>query len=161
MPQQFECDGQFQPRSDLERKETILIVEDEECVRQVAREILELEGYFVLTAAHPHEALEEYEQYGATVDLLLTDIVMPGVDGHDLAEKLAQKQPSIKSIFMSGYTENTLLRRGVRDLRMMYLQKPFTLQALVSKVQQVLGAQEARCDVQNGAQGSDSNEVAL
>lgn len=140
MAKQFECDGELQPHRNPECKETILVVEDEECVRQVAREILELEGYSVLTAAHPHEALERYEQYKGTVDLLLTDIVMPGMDGHDLAERLAQKQPSIKSIFMSGYTENTFFRRGVPDLQRVYLQKPFTLQALVNKVHQVLEA---------------------
>ncbi|HVP64343.1 MAG TPA: response regulator [candidate division Zixibacteria bacterium] len=142
MPEQFEDNSNILfPRAMAPKrapKQAILLVEDEEYVREVAREILELEGYHVIEASHPHEALERYEQHGGKIDLLVTDVVMPGMDGHDLAERLTQKQPSIKLMFMSGYTENALLKRGIRDMNAAYLQKPFTLQALLEKVREVI-----------------------
>ena len=138
MPEEFEYNSKISFHPNAEAKRSILLVEDEEYVREVAREILELEGYRVFEASHPNEALERYEQHGGNIDLLLTDVVMPGMDGHDLAVRLTRRQPSIKSIFMSGYTENALLRRGIRDLNAVYLQKPFTLQALVEKVREVI-----------------------
>ncbi|HEX8924934.1 MAG TPA: response regulator, partial [Terriglobales bacterium] len=132
----------------------------EEYVRQVACEMLELEGYRVLSASNPYEALERYERHEGAIDLLLTDVVMPGMDGHDLAEKIAQKQPSIKSIFMSGYTENTLLRRGVYDLTAVYLQKPFTMGSLLDKVRQVLGV-SAQWNLMSDVAVPEAGEASL
>lgn len=156
MPEELRCTRKRDIDCNTERPQTILLVEDEECVRQVAREILELEGYLVISTANPHQALEQFERHDGAVDLLLTDVVMPGMDGYDLAQKLAHMQPSIRVIFMSGYTENRLLRRGICNLHTAYLQKPFTLQALVDKVRQVLAGPEpwnlhAPVDEVNGA----------
>jgi two-component system cell cycle sensor histidine kinase/response regulator CckA len=161
MPEEFDCNSKLPPHPNALTKASILLVEDEEYVREVAREILQLEGYSVIEASNPYEALERYEQHGAEIQLLLTDVVMPGMDGRDLAEKLTQKQPSIKSIFMSGYTENALLRRGVRDLNAAYLQKPFTLQALLDKVRQVIADPGAQWSVHSPESFIEPNDAAI
>lgn len=160
MPEEFECKSNPSFHPNTPSKGLILLVEDEDFVREVAREILQIEGYTVIEACNPNEALERYE-HGGPIDLLLTDIVMPGMDGHDLAVRLTQRQPSIRSIFMSGYTENTLLRRGIRNLNAAYLQKPFTLQALVEKVREVLAEARIQVGILRSEPFIEPNDVPL
>jgi CheY-like chemotaxis protein len=114
----------------------ILLVEDEAYVRNVACEILESEGYQVLTAGTAKEALSVLEK-GGPVELLLTDIVMPGMNGHDLARQLTLRFPGLKTLFMSGYTDSFVLQTG-QEWRRSFIQKPFTLETLTNKVKEVL-----------------------
>ena len=119
-------------------RETILLVEDEEFVRNVTREVLELSGYTVLEAIDAEMGIRIFQEHAHTIDLLLTDVVMPGMNGRDLATKLFEISPDLKAIFMSGYTENAITRQGFSDPRLVYLQKPFTLDVLTRKVREVL-----------------------
>ncbi|HVZ19186.1 MAG TPA: response regulator [Terriglobales bacterium] len=120
----------------------ILLVEDENYVRDVACEILESEGYEVITARTGSEALEIVQQNGP-VQLLLTDVVMPGMNGHELAEKLSSLHPGLKTIYMSGYTEGVPVISSCLETDRVFLQKPFTLEHLTTKVKQVLNLQPA------------------
>jgi CheY-like chemotaxis protein len=119
-------------------RETILLVEDEEFVRNVTQEVLEMEGYKVLCVANGAEAIACLTEHPTTIDLLLTDVVLPGMNGRDLAARLALMQPGLRVIFMSGYTDNSVLRNSVAEASTPYLQKPFTLDALVAKVHEAL-----------------------
>jgi PAS domain S-box-containing protein len=122
----------------LERgSETVLLVEDEEAVRRLVRDILELQGYRVLEADSGMRALEIAHDYGPEIDLLLTDVVMPGMSGRDLAEALALLRPEIKVLFLSGYTDQVVLEHGVVDAAD-FLQKPFSPETLARKVRSVL-----------------------
>lgn len=123
-----------------DRKETILLVEDEEFVRNVTQEVLEMEGYKVLGVANGAEAIERVTKFPTAIDLLLTDVVLPGMNGRDLAGRLALMQPGLRVMFMSGYTDNTVLRDSVAEANTPYLQKPFTLDALIAKVHEALDA---------------------
>ena len=118
--------------------ETILLVEDEGFVRGVTREVLELSGYRVLEASNAQAGLELFTKNMGNVDLLLTDVVMPGMNGPELVQRLTTVAPSLRVLFMSGYTDNEVLRRGLGDPNIAYLQKPFTLEALARKVREVL-----------------------
>lgn len=122
--------------------ETILLVEDEEFVRNVTREVLFGAGYKVLEACDAESGLRMFNENVGTIDLLLTDVVMPGMDGRELARQLVDREPNLKAIFMSGYTENAIVRQGFTDARVAYLQKPFTLDALTRKVREVLDTGE-------------------
>jgi CheY-like chemotaxis protein len=118
--------------------ETLLLVEDDEIVRQLARQILEMSGYTLLEASTPDEALHLYEQYKDPIHLIITDIVMPGMSGRELAHQLAQKRHDGKVLFMSGYTDNAIVHHGILDEGTHFLQKPFTPDALLRKVREVL-----------------------
>jgi PAS domain S-box-containing protein len=118
--------------------ETILLVEDDETLRSLSRRVLQGRGYTILEAKNGADALSLSERYEHRIDLVATDIVMPGMNGHTLAERLASRRPSIRILFMSGYTDDDVLRRGIADPRMALLQKPFTPEALASKVREVL-----------------------
>jgi signal transduction histidine kinase len=118
--------------------ETILLVEDEAMLRELIREILELEGYTVLAASNGHEALFICEQQQGTIDLLITDVVMPEMSGRELAERLDHKCSDVKVLFMSGYTDDAIVRHGVLQASAFFLQKPFTPDALAIKVREVL-----------------------
>jgi CheY-like chemotaxis protein len=117
---------------------TILLVEDESFLREVACEILESAGYRVLKARNATEAITAFHQYKAIVKLLLTDVVLPGQNGRDLAHQLRLVRPDLKTIFISGYPENVVTRSGLSEDGMFYLPKPFSLQSLTRKVSQVL-----------------------
>lgn len=127
-----------EPTNDKRSQETILLVEDEEFVRNVTCEVLELSGYRVLEAVDAESGIRIFQEHANTIDLLLTDVVMPGMNGHDLAKRLFEMSPGLKTIFMSGYTENAITREGLSDPRLVYLQKPFTLDVLTRKVREVL-----------------------
>ncbi|MDP9264192.1 MAG: PAS domain S-box protein [Acidobacteriota bacterium] len=117
--------------------ETVLLVEDEEGVRRVAREFLEIRGYTVLEAANGEEALQIAHAHPGPVHLLLTDVVMPGINGRELWQRLSWR-PEMKVLYMSGYPENAIIQDGTLEEGVMYLQKPFTLNALTHKVREAL-----------------------
>jgi CheY-like chemotaxis protein len=119
-------------------RETILLVEDEASLRELVRECLEDCGYTVLDARHGADALERAAGHKGEVQLLMTDVVMPGIGGRDLAEKLAASQPGLKVLYMSGYTDDAVVHHGVLSQEMDFLQKPFTQEALARKVREVL-----------------------
>ncbi len=118
---------------------TILLVEDQSQVRDLALEILELHGYRVLQAAGGAEAMEVSRSHPETIHLLLTDVVMPGMTGKELADRLRAERPDMRVLYMSGYTEATIMHHGVLDEGVEYLPKPFTADKLALRVQQVLG----------------------
>jgi two-component system cell cycle sensor histidine kinase/response regulator CckA len=117
---------------------TILLVEDEASVRGVTREVLEAEGYRVVEAEDAIDGIRVCEQFRGKIDLVLTDVVMPGMNGRDMARKLTERHPYLKIMFMSGYTDNPVLREAFSDCRTVYLQKPFTVQTLCGKVKDML-----------------------
>jgi CheY-like chemotaxis protein len=123
---------------------TILLVEDEDFVRNVTREVLEISGYRVLEAIDAEGGIELYNQFGDEIDLLLTDLIMPGLNGRELANKLSEAGSTIKVIFMSGYTDNAVIREDLSNLESNYLQKPFTLDSLIAKVGEVLGSRQSQ-----------------
>ena len=120
-------------------QKTVLLVEDEDFVRNVTREVLELSGYRVIEAIDANDGLELYRDNHDAIDLLLTDVIMPGKNGREFANQLLALRPDLKIIFMSGYTDNSIVRESFSDPHLNYLQKPFTLDALTQKIQQVLG----------------------
>jgi len=119
--------------------ETVLLVEDEESVRQLVRETLESKGYKVLEADHGEAALQIAAEYSDDIDILITDVVMPGMSGRELSARLCASSPQIKVLYLSGYTEDAIPHEGVLDSGTAFLQKPFTLQLLSRKVREVLG----------------------
>jgi len=118
--------------------ETILLVEDEEQVRKIVREILQMQGYQVLEAAGGGEALLISEKHEGPIHLMLTDVVMPLMSGRELANKLGPIRPATKIIYMSGYTEDTVVHHGVLEPGVEFIQKPFSPDALARKVREVL-----------------------
>ena len=117
---------------------TILLAEDENEVREVAREFLELAGYTVMEAKDGAQALEFASKYAGKIDLLVTDMVMPGIGGRELATRLLAMRPELKVIYMSGYTEYAKFKNEDFELRNVMLQKPFTRAALATAVQKIL-----------------------
>ena len=122
----------------LKGTETILVAEDEDGVRSLTREVLEKYGYRVLEAANGEEALSVSDQHDGPVDLLLSDVVMPRMGGPELAQALLQRRPAVKVLYMSGYTDQPMVRRGVVDAGVAFLQKPFTPTLLVSRIRELL-----------------------
>ncbi|MCF7797370.1 MAG: PAS domain S-box protein [Lentisphaeria bacterium] len=119
--------------------ETILVVEDEVMARELVRDILVHQGYKVLTAENAEEALTLSDATDNEIDLLVTDVIMPGMNGKVLYEKLSQSRPLIKVLFMSGYTDNMISPFGVLDEEIHFLQKPFAIHDLTTKVREALG----------------------
>jgi nitrogen-specific signal transduction histidine kinase/CheY-like chemotaxis protein len=120
--------------------ETILLVEDNRGLRELARKVLERLGYAVLDAADADQALHLSEQHAGPIHLLLTDVVMPGMSGVALVERLTPTRPAMKVLYMSGYTDEAVVAAGVLPQRVTFLQKPFTPDSLARKVRQVLDA---------------------
>jgi CheY-like chemotaxis protein len=118
--------------------ETVLLAEDEPGVRTLIRAILEEKGYEVLTAASGAEALQRWSSDPGKVDLLVTDIVMPGMTGRQLHEALTRERPRLKAVFMSGYTDQALAEGGDGPPDTIFLQKPFALEVLTLKVRELL-----------------------
>jgi PAS domain S-box-containing protein len=118
--------------------ETILMVEDEGALRELIREILEHDGYKVVVARDGRDALSISAQFEGAIDLLITDVVMPEVSGRELAERLTENYAKVKVLFMSGYTDDAVVRHGVLEEGAYFLQKPFTPDALLRKVREIL-----------------------
>ena len=118
--------------------ESVLLVEDEEAIRRVSKAMLEALGYQVLAASAPSEALRLAQLQTGPIHLLMTDVVMPGMNGRDLATQLKQLRPDLKTLFVSGYTANVIAHRGVLEEGVHFLHKPFTLKELARKVREAL-----------------------
>jgi len=126
--------------------ETVLLVEDDEGVRSFVLQLLTMNGYRVLTAGNGEEALETAGRHRGPVHLLLTDVVMPKMGGRELAKSLEGRLPGIKALYMSGYTDDAIVRHGVLDPGIPFLQKPFTPERLLRKVREVLAGDAERLD---------------
>ena len=120
--------------------ETILLVEDEELVRSLSRQVLESCGYHVIEASDGIEALEILEKDTGSIDLLITDVIMPRMGGRELSERLRSMRPELPILFASGYTDEAVVRHGVLDSNINFLQKPFTLDDVARKVRDLLDA---------------------
>uniref|UniRef100_C6E6W3 histidine kinase n=1 Tax=Geobacter sp. (strain M21) TaxID=443144 RepID=C6E6W3_GEOSM len=120
--------------------ETILLVEDEPTIREVTVSLLQLQGYRVLAAGLPHEALELARAHADEIDLVMTDVVMPEMNGRELARSLLAISPRMKCLFMSGYTANVIAHHGVLEEGVNFISKPFSLSDLAEKVREVLDA---------------------
>jgi PAS domain S-box-containing protein len=118
--------------------ETVLLVEDDESLRPLMRRVLETHGYAVLEARHGKDAMRVATGHGGDVHLVITDVVMPEMGGRELAERLASARPSSKILFVSGYTDDVVIRQGILDKGRAFLQKPFTPQELLTKAREVL-----------------------
>jgi len=118
--------------------ETILLVEDEPSILRMIRMMLKRKGYTVLSAATPTEAFEKAKNHSGSIDLLMTDVVMPEMNGRDLAEKITDIYPDIRLLFMSGYTADVIAHQGVLDDRVAFIQKPFSMANLAEKLREVL-----------------------
>ncbi len=119
----------------------ILLVEDEAIVREVTREVLEHAGYRVLPCSGSEEALRTVTQYPEKIDLLLTDVIMPGMNGAELAQRLQNRQPDLAAVFMSGYAEGDVVHQLKRSSAI-HIQKPFTVGLLLARITEALGAEE-------------------
>jgi len=117
---------------------TILLVDDEEMVRGFVRMVLEGDGYHVLEAGTPEELDYLREHHHGAIDLLLTDVVMPGRSGPEVSELLRSEYPHLKVLYMSGHTDDAVFRQGVRLAAIAFIQKPFSPSALAQKVQELL-----------------------
>jgi CheY-like chemotaxis protein len=118
--------------------ETVLLVEDEPEVRSLVQRILKTQGYTVVTAANPDEALAVAREFKGTIQVMVTDIVMPGMSGLQLAERLMPTRPNMRVLFVSGYTHDAIGPQGILEPGTAFLQKPFTPNALARKVREVL-----------------------
>jgi DNA-binding response OmpR family regulator len=123
--------------------ETVLLVEDEEGVRKLVRGILARQGYRVLEATSGEEALDMVRDYSGKIDMLLSDVVLVGMSGRELSERLRIQMPSLRVIYMSGYTDDAIVRHGVLTESAEFLQKPFSSDSLLRKVRAVLEKRQA------------------
>jgi PAS domain S-box-containing protein len=124
--------------------ETVLLVEDEKGVRELAREYLEMTGYTVIEAENGHTALELAALHSGPIHLLMTDVVMPGISGRELSERVKVIRPEIRVLFMSGYTDQAVVHHGILETDAVLLQKPFTVAALAAKLRDILNLEVAR-----------------
>ncbi len=120
--------------------ETVLVVEDADALRKLSVTLLEEHGYQVLSATNGAAALELAQQDNRSIDLLLTDVIMPGLGGHALARRMEALRPGLKVLYMSGYTDSSIAQHGVLEEGISLLHKPFTEEELVRKIREVLDA---------------------
>ncbi|MEO8089037.1 MAG: PAS domain S-box protein [Gemmatimonadales bacterium] len=125
-------------RAVLAGKETLLLVEDEAPVRESVRRLLEFHGYTVLEARNGADALEIFEGNHNGIDLVLTDLVMPGMGGHELVERLRERHPELRVVFMSGYADKAVTSNGAMSKDTAYVEKPFTVELLMQRLREVL-----------------------
>lgn len=118
--------------------ETVLLVEDEDMVRRLIKGVLERHGYLVLEAGRPEEAVEIASSFDGHIHLLLTDVVMPGMSGRILSERLAPARTDMRVLFMSGYTDDEVVNHGIQQSNAHFIQKPFSLEALAAKVRETI-----------------------
>jgi len=123
--------------------ETVLVVEDEDNVRNLVRQVLEAQGYTVLEASGAREALYMYENHSGSLDLLLTDIVLSGKSGRELAKELRELSPGLRVVFMSGYTDDEVVRGGIGTPKSLFLAKPFSHDQLTHTVRAALKGSQA------------------
>lgn len=128
------------PRADRGR-ETILLVEDEANLRRLIHQYLENQGYRILDAEDGAAALQIAAGHGGTIDLLLTDVVMPGMNGRELAAQITAQRPEVRVLYISGYTENAIGHDGLLDAGVNLLQKPFSLPTLKDRVRELLDSE--------------------
>jgi DNA-binding NtrC family response regulator len=124
------------PRS---RGETILIVEDDPMMMEMSSMLLQQLGYAVISAETPMQALRIAEEGSSDIQLLITDIIMPEMNGRELADRIKAIRPKIECLFMSGYTANVIAHQGVLDKGVNFIQKPFSMKGIAAKVREVLG----------------------
>src|SRR5262249_15309867 len=122
----------------LEGSETILLVEDDDAVRAFVKDVLEQHGYRVLVAALPSEAIAIAAGSTGDIDVLLTDVVMPEMSGRELCETLTPSRPTMRTLYMSGYTDEALGHHGVLDGQLALIDKPFTAAALAGKLREII-----------------------
>ncbi len=118
--------------------ETILVVEDDEAVRKMTRTFLTINGYEVLEARNAREAIQIVEKYGDAIDLLLTDVVMPGIKGRELVAQISQICEDLPVLYMSAYTEDAAVNNGILDPGTAFIEKPFGPDELAAKVRDLL-----------------------
>jgi two-component system, cell cycle sensor histidine kinase and response regulator CckA len=140
---------------------SILLVEDADALRKLAQTFLQTNGFHVLTAASGEEALTVAAQHGAPLDLLLTDVVMPGMNGRVLAEQLSRRQPGIKVLYMSGYTDSFIAGHGVLQAGTNLLHKPFTEEVLLAKVREVMDGSKQALRAPEPERQPEQSEVHL
>jgi two-component system cell cycle sensor histidine kinase/response regulator CckA len=131
------------PAATRRGSETILLVEDEDGVRTLIKQLLQRQGYVVIETRHGIEAMQECERNQSTIHLLLTDVVLTHMNGRELAQRLLPMRPEMKVLFMSGYSEEAIAQHGVLNPGTEFLQKPFTTEALIRKVREMLDAPQA------------------
>jgi CheY-like chemotaxis protein len=130
--------GVYRPNKASGGSETILLVEDEAMILEMTTAMLKELGYTVLTAGTPGEAIRLAMEHRGSIDLLMTDVVMPEMNGRDLAKNLLTLLPHLNRLFMSGYTDNVIAHHGVLDEGVHFIQKPFTMNDLSAKIRKVL-----------------------
>ncbi|HEV2206055.1 MAG TPA: CHASE4 domain-containing protein [Candidatus Acidoferrales bacterium] len=123
--------------------ETVLFVEDEESVRELVTDYLKAVGYNVLVASNGAQALQMAAAHAGTIEILVTDVVMPRISGRELAAQIAAARPNVKVLYISGYTDDSIFRHGVLEGGVAYLQKPFNLKAIAQKIREVLDGHTA------------------
>jgi two-component system sensor histidine kinase EvgS len=134
---------EMRPESEVETPygcgERVLLVEDDRAIREMSEKMLENLGYLALAAGTPGEAMRLADEHAGDIDLLITDVVLPEMNGRDLADRLHASHPKLRTLFMSGYTANIVARQGVFGDGVPFMQKPFTLKELALKVHEALG----------------------
>ncbi len=122
----------------VQAKETILLVEDEHPLLAMAQQMLKRLGYHVLTADSPKKAIDISRNHPEKIHLLMTDVIMPGMTGRDLADRLSGERPGIRCLYVSGYTSDVIAPQGVLENDVHFMQKPFTIKVLATKLREVL-----------------------
>jgi len=128
------------PAAPLRGSETLLLVEDDEMVRHLVSRMLKSRGYTVLAASDGTDALRQVESHRGPIDMLITDVVMPGMSGREVAQRVTTLRPPVKVLYLSGYTDDAIVRHGMLEPGIAFLQKPFSADALARKIREVLDA---------------------